>query len=119
MGSHPVASSSTSVAFVIVVILTGSSVLAMVPGSSEVDAEADEKSEPDDELLNTLGLLQKTAEVHLNNTNITNSEVGAHVSKHYHVVSFNFTYVATPFIVSTWLVFASVAKIGNDILISC
>lgn len=35
-----------------------------------------------------------------------------HAGSRFHVAAFDFAYVATPFIVSLWVIFASVAKIG-------
>lgn len=39
-----------------------------------------------------------------------------HAGSRYHVAAFDFAYVATPFIVSLWVIFASVAKIGVYIM---
>ena len=47
----------------------------------------------------------------LNTSSLANNHHKS-LHKRYHVAAFDFNYVSTPFIISVWIVFASIAKIG-------
>ena len=70
---------------------------------------------PDSDVSDIHGILDLITEspVHEDETHENDSDHESHHKEHrYSVATFDFSHVATPFIISVWILFASLAKIG-------